>query len=252
MNGDDSIRHLVESGAIQYHPVPSFQAYQAVIQKLLPVLTPQDTVLLDTIGSLATSVRWDAKLGTDMTQDLWEKRGLYLGGDKNYLTVYTLAGDLTMRRLKNIRSTGARIITTSHEAEKIDPTDGLNKLAPKMNDALYTSIMAATSDVFRLSELVDPILFPDGHPQAGEVRIPIGTRILQLRKTDEAVAKYHVSPERSASIKRLLQMPPTGGLHVLYAHLGKKPTWMHLYGAPGAGKTALSCSEAEAVPIAAT
>jgi hypothetical protein len=239
-NGDDSIRHLVEAKAINYVPIPGFQAFEQAVKTLLPLVGPNDLVILDTLASMANSTRGDAKLGTDAQADLWDRRSKYLDGDKNYLTVYSLATDVIMRRLKNIRATGARIITTSHEDEKIDPTDAMKKRAPKLNDALYQSIMAATSDVFRLFEIVTPLLNPDGSE-----RVAQGTRVLQLRKSEDAVAKYHVRPSVSDTIPMYLKLPKTGGLHTLYNEIGKRPTWLHLYGAPGAGKTALSVSEAE-------
>jgi hypothetical protein len=239
-NGSDSIQHLVDSGKIKYLPMSTFQVFDKTVKELLPVVGPDDLVIIDTIGSLFETTRGDAKLGTDVSVDLWTLRGKYLDGDKNYLTVYSLAGDTIIRRIKNLRARGARIITTSHESEKQDPTDLMKKRAPALSDALYKSIMANTSDVVRLSEIIDPILNEDG-----SVKVPSGTRILQLRKTEEAVAKYHVLPEVSDRIKRLLRLPSRSGLYTYYAHVQKRPTWLHIYGPPGVGKTALSASEAE-------
>lgn len=250
-NGNDSIAHLASAGLIEYLPIPSFQEFQRQIQRLVPLVGPDDLVIVDTIGSLQETTIIDARLGTDVSVDFWALKGKYLEGDKNYLNVYNLAGDTIIRRLKNIRARGARIITTSHESEQVDPTDLRRKRAPKLSPAMYESIMRNTSDIVRLSEVIEPII-----GEEGQVLVGTGTRLLQLRKTEDAVAKYHVVPEMSARIAQLLTMPPIGGIHKYHAHIGKRPAWLHIYGPPGVGKTSLCASEAEAyspvVPIPTT
>ena len=76
---------------------------------------------------------------------------------------------------------------------------------------------------------------------AGEVRFPAYTRFLQLRDSEEFVAKLHVQPEYDAKVPKVLSNPT---LPKLYEILGKKPAWLLLYGPPGVGKTTLACSEA--------
>ena len=242
-NGSDSIQHLVNEKRIAYFPVAGFQQFEAYVKALIPIVSSDDLVIIDTISSLQESTIMDARLGTDIEKNLWELKGKYLDGDKNYLNVYNLAGDTIIRRLKNLRARGARIITTSHEAENIDPTDIRKKRAPRMSPALYDSVMRSSSDVARLSEVIEPILDDEG-----AVKVPTGTRLLQIRKTEEAVAKYHVRPEISERIAEKLIMPTIGGIHKYYAHIDKRPAWLHLYGPPGVGKTSLCASEAESPP----
>jgi len=119
----------------------------------------------------------------------------------------------------------------------------MKKRAPALPDALYRSVMASSSDVCRMSEITADILDADGKT----VYLTAGTRLLQLRKTETAVAKYHVRPEISEHIKRLLPLPLHGGILAYFEHVQKRPTWLHLYGPPGVGKTSLSVSEAETI-----
>jgi hypothetical protein len=243
MNGDDSIRRFIKAGTVQHMPVPTYGDFEHIVMDLIPkIKRGQDIVVVDTLGCLAETTRGDAKLGTNPQDDLWSKRALYLGGDKNYLTVYSLAGDLIMRRLKNLRAAGARIITTSHEDDVIDPATNTKKIGPKLNPAFYESLMHATSDVVRLIQNPE-----DKLNEEGEVVLPAGARALQLRPSESAIAKFHVDdPERALTMPRMLRMPLKGGLHVLNSTYDKEPSWLHIYGVPGAGKTSLAVSEAEA------
>jgi hypothetical protein len=243
MNGSDSIQHLVDAKLINYIPITSHDLFDKTIIGLLNIVGPNDLVILDTASASAETHRWDSKLGNDPTASLMDKRRLYLGGDANYLTVYAWTSDSLMRRLKNLRALDCRIITTSHEDETMDMASLTKKRGPQMNKALYKSIMQSTSDVFRMYELFEPVLNEDG-----TVKVPSGTRVLQLAKTEEAVAKFHVQPTKALSIPPTIYVPLQGGLHKLYSILGKRPSWLHIYGAEGVGKTAFACSEADEPP----
>jgi hypothetical protein len=262
LNGDDSVRHLVLAGKVKYVPMTNHEAFESVVTKLLPLVYRErnesgnflckpeelDTVILDSAPAMAELMRWDSKFGSDPTKTILDKRKLYLGGDANFLTVYNWTTDAIMTRLKNLRAAGARVITTSHTDESVDPASLTKKMSPDMNDALRKSMMRACSDVFRMYELFDPIV----NKTTGEVSVPAGFRILQLAKNDEAVAKYHVTDEYATKIPKEITVPPTGGLHKLYVVLGKRPSWLHLYGAEGVGKTTFACSEADPVPVPVT
>jgi hypothetical protein len=243
MNGEDSIRRILATGRVQRFEVPTYKEFERSVSALIPKITRgKDTVILDTLSGMADTTRGDAKLGTNVADDLWEKRGLYLSGDKNYLTVYSLAGDLIMRRLKNLRAAGARIITTSHEdTDVVDISTSTKKIGPRINPALFESLKHATSDIVRMICAAE-----DRRNEAGEVIVPAGTRALQLRPSDTAIAKFHLpDPERAMALARFIQLPLHGGLHTLYAAYDKEPTWLHIYGDAGVGKTSLACSEAE-------
>ena len=233
-NGADSIQKAVDSGAVQHIVCDTFVAFEKAIVALIPKVGPDDLVIIDTVTSLANTTRGDMKLGTELTESLWDKRSIFFA-DKNYLTVYEAASQSIMRRIKNIRARGARIITVCHEDEQVDPATLAKKRAPQVNEAFYRSLLAASSDVFRLSALSEPEL-----NEKGEVKYPADTRFLQLRNTDEAVAKYHVEREHSAKVPKRLSNPT---LPRLYKALGKKPSWALIYGPPGVGKTTLCVSE---------
>jgi hypothetical protein len=233
LGGTDSIETEIEAG-VEYIPIGSFPEYEDAVRKLLPKVGPDDLVILDTISSLANTVRGDAKLGTDTTVDLWEKRSKYTA-DPQYLTVYELAAQLIMRRLKNLRSRGARIITTCHEDEHRDEISMTKKRAPGLNEAFYKALMAATSDVFPLS-----VQLEDKYNNAGEIAMKAGTRILNLRMSEDYVTKHHVPRARSEALPKGIKDPT---LPKLYEVLGKRPSWLCIYGPPGVGKSALAVSE---------
>jgi hypothetical protein len=247
LNGSDSIQHLIDQKKIEYIPTPSQEIFERTCIKLLPKVQKDDLIIVDTIASLAETSRLDAKLGSDSSKNLLDKKHLYLDGDKNYLTVYSWSGDSIIRRLKNFIGTdvGCRVITTSHESEEIDPASLTKKRAPELNPALFKTIIRVTSDIFRMYELFDPIMKADGQ----SVAVPAGERMLQLRKSDDAVTKYHVVPEHARNVPKTMVVPLTGGLHRLYEKLHKRPTWLHIYGVAGVGKTTFICSEADPPPV---
>ena len=234
MGGVDSVQDLIDAGTVKHIPVPSFPEYEAAVASLLPQVGPNDLVILDTISQLANSVRGDLKLGTDTNATLWDKRNVYFG-DKNYLTVFEAASQLIMRRLKNLRARGARIITVCHEDDQRDDISMTKKRAPALNTAFYKALMASSSDVFPLS-----VQLEDKMNEAGDITIPRGTRILNLRMSEDYVTKHHTPMAVSLKMPVGIKDPT---LPKLYAVLGKKPSWLVLYGPPGAGKTTLACSD---------
>lgn len=245
MNGLDSISAELNTGKVTRLPCPTFQAFENACVALLKVVGPEDLVICDTITSLLNTTRGDAKLGTDPEKSIWEVgQAKYLSGDKNYLTVYEMAGQLTMRRLKNLRARECRIIVTAHCSEVKDESFGnMKKLGPEVNPAMVGTLVGASSDLFRLEEIAEAIT----DPNTGEVRVKAGERILWLRRTDAYMAKFHVTRERSEVIPTGITNP---SLPKLYGVLGKKPSWLTIYGFPGAGKTSFAVSEVSTISLA--
>lgn len=236
LGGTDSVQHLIDSGAVKHIPIHSFPVYEETVAKLLPVVGPEDLIILDTVSQFANTVRGDMKLGTDVAASLWDKRSVYFS-DKNYLTVYEATAQVVMRRLKNLRARGARIITTLHEDDQRDEISMTKKRAPAVNQAFYKAIMASSSDVFPLSVVTEDELNEDG-----SIKLSAGTRILHMRMSDDYVTKVHVPRTISEKLPRGIKDPT---LPKLYTVLQKRPSWLVLYGPPGVGKTSLACSEAE-------
>jgi hypothetical protein len=235
LNGADSVQRLIDSGAVTHLQCGSFPEFEGHCLKLLETVSNEDLVICDTLSKLADTTRGDMKLGVDMRESLWEKRNVYFS-DKNYLTVYEAAGQEIMRRLRNLRSRGARIITTCHEDEQLDPTTMTKKRAPALNDALYKSLMGSSSDVFRLRILTEEMV-----DKEGKIILPKYSRILQLQPDDFTITKFHVDPEVAVTIPQEMAAPT---LPKLYKRLQKRPSWLVIYAPPGAGKTTLACSEA--------
>jgi hypothetical protein len=239
-NGIDSISDVLQAKPkeITRIPIRTFDEFDVFVSSIVNKLKPTDVVVLDTLNSLANMTRGDVKLGTDPTELLMPKRDKILA-DKNYLTVYELAGQFILRRLKNLGKSGegARIIVTCHEAEKIDDSTipPTKRRGPDVNPALLGALLGASSDVFRLRSLEEGIT-----NDKGEIVLPADTRIMELRRTDEIMAKFHVPLSKVPEIKRILVQPT---LPKLYEHLGKKPTWLTIYGSPGVGKSTFATSE---------
>lgn len=239
--GADSVAHLIRTGKVTHLPCPTYQAYEGHCKDLLARQpTDDDLVILDTLTRLADSARGDMKLGAD-AESLWEKRNVYFS-DKNYLTVYEAAGQLIMRRLRNLNNKGYRIVTICHEDEQFDQATMGKKRAPAINEALYKSLMGSCTDCFRLS-----VLREDEVNAEGAVVASAGSRLLQTTMDDQAICKYQVEANDDGSFRTVPRLIPSPTMRRVFKVLGKKPSWLVLYGEPGAGKTTLACSEANPV-----
>lgn len=239
-NGTDSLDDVLQAKTkeITHVPVSSYDEFDRHVASIVSKVTLKDLVILDTLNMLATMTRGDMALGTDPLALLWDQRHK-ITGNNNHGASYEATGQMIIRRLKNLcrNGQGARIIVTCHEAEKLDESTipPTKKRGPDVNPALLGALLGSSSDVFRLRALKENITNDDG-----QVILASGTRILELRETDEIMAKFHVPLGRVDQIKRALPNPT---LPMLYEHLGKKPTWLTVYGASGSGKSTFVTSE---------
>lgn len=235
MGGTDSITSRINDESVVHLPCTTFMDFEQHAKALLGIVTPDDRVVLDTLSKLLDTTRGDMKLGTDVSADLWERRSIYFS-DKNYLTVYEAAGQLVMRRLKNLRARGARIVVTAHESETLDQSSvpPIKRRGPDVNPAMVGNLLASSSDVFRLWSVPEDMLNTDG-----TVGVKAETRVLYLRRGAEHLAKFHVERAVADTIPRFI-LDPT--YDAICAVLGKVPTWLTIYGPSGAGKTTLATS----------
>lgn len=240
MNGLDSIQDRIVSGKVTRLPCPSIQAFDRNCVALINNVGPDDTVVLDTIGSMLDTIRGDFKLGDESADLLANVNSKYLSGDKNYLVVFEAAAQVVMRRIKNLRARDCHIIVTAHEDEVRDDTTlpAIKRFGPAVNPAMIGRLVGAASDVFRLYQQLGDLVNPENPV---EVTVPDGTRLLRLRKTVNEIAKFHVTPDRSDAIAQLMREPT---MPKLCAHLGKRPSFLVVYGGPGVGKTTFATSDA--------
>jgi hypothetical protein len=144
---------------------------------------------------------------------------------------------VVIRNLSNIVARGGRVITVLHEMDQAEDMAGkIKKRLPAINQDFWSGLKGCVSDIFRMYHITEPMMGAEG-----EIRFPAYTRFLQLRDSEEFIAKTHVSPELDAKLPKILSNPT---LPKLYEILGKKPSWALIYGSPGSGKTTLACSEA--------
>ncbi len=235
--GTDSIATYIEQGAIVNIPCPTFSAFDVAARGLQDTIEPGDTVIFDTLSSLLETTRGDMMLGDDPRASLWEQHTKFFG-DKQFMNTYRGAQNLTLRRIRNLVARGAHGIVVCHEAEGKDPMASMKMSIPMVNPAMVDDLIAACSDVFRLSLLTSDVY------NGEKVALPRGSHVLYLRRTDEYTAKFHVDPQRRDPDKI-----PSGivapTMAKLYDVLGKVPQCLCLYGNPGVGKTTLACSVVE-------
>jgi hypothetical protein len=228
---------------------PSYNAFDKIVRDLWPTVGQNDLVIIDTLTSLLETTRSDAKLGTDtLTFDLWDRKAKYLEGDKQYLNVYNMAQQFIMRRLINLAAKDARLLVICHTTMAKDPANPLVKItSPDVNPAMIGTLIARSSDVFYLMNVLEDIPAQDG---SGQIAVPKDTRVLYLRPEEGRALKYSVDIERSPLVPRLMLNPT---LPDVYKILQKKPSWLTLYGDPGAGKTTFAFSEiAPVTPLGVT
>jgi hypothetical protein len=239
LSGFDSVAHLLDTGQITRLPCRTYTEFITATRELALKVTPADLVIVDTVSKLAETLRDDILHGENQENTLAEI-SREIKGETYGRNCYQAAQRVFMRQMKNIHRAGdgARIITVFHEKDQKDPDDvTLMKRGPSVNAAFYDSIVGQSSDIFRLTVAVEDVLGQDG-----KVKYPRKTRFLQLQDSEEALAKYKVSPAVSEKLPRRIVNPT---LPKLYKVLGKKPSWLSIYGSPGTGKSTLACSEIE-------
>lgn len=242
LKGNTSIRPQIESGLVTELRCPTFEAYQNHCRALIPRVTVEDLVIVDTVTSLLEMCRTDAALGTDPDGDLWAKRGKFIEGDKAYLNYFRMAASLTLRWMKNLSSRGCRIIAVCHEDDILDETvvPATRRRGPMVNPAMVGLLSGSASDIYRLEALIEPMTRQNAETGEFETIAKPDDRILWLRRQPHFVAKYSCDIERSPKILQGLINPT---LPKVYEHLGVRPPFMVLYGPNGCGKTTLSVSE---------
>lgn len=202
--------------------------------RILEKITPADMVVIDTISSLAATLRRNVRFSDlKATESVWKYKSIW--DRKDFMTVYDMAEKMIMQRLKEIRNKGARVLVLCHEDKQTNERTLLESTGPELNPAFYKRLSEACSDMFRMS-----VTYADERNEEGKLIAKADSRILQLKSTLEVIAKYHVPLERAKTLPARIINPT---LPKIYEKLGKKPSFMCVYGAPGLGKTTLALSE---------
>jgi len=227
-NGADAIIDVLGHKELVRFPVVRYMDFDKHVTSIVSQVTPKDIVIVDTIDMLAATWRGDHNLGTDPTETMWGKKERFFKEKPGY-GLYTGPEGMIIRQLKNLSrgGEGAKIITTVHEAVRIDETTvpPTKKRSPDLNPALLGSLMGSSSHVFRMARINEPIF----NDQNEEV-VSAGSRILQLRVTVEYTAKAQYEEKLPKALTN-----PT--LPRLWKLLGFVPTWLTVYGPPGVGKS---------------
>jgi len=235
-NGTDSIQDILEAHTkeITYLDGGNFERADSELAKLS--VAKGDLLIVDTISGLGATLRRNAKfIGLTDDMSVWAFKEKWLGGDKNYLTVYDMAEQMIMERLKSLKNKGMNILVLAHENKQTNERTGEDAIGPELPPAFYRRLNEACSDMFRLSVLLD-----DKMDSEGKLIAKAGRRVLKLKPTKEIIAKYHVRLEVAKALPEEIIEPTIPKIH---RKLGKVPSFMCIYGPPGAGKTTLSLSQ---------
>jgi len=235
-NGTDSIQDILEAHAkeITYLDGGNFERADSELAKLS--VAKGDLLIVDTISGLGATLRRNAKfIGLKDDMSVWAFKEKWLGGDKNYLTVYDMAEQMIMERLKSLKNKGMNILVLAHENKQTNERTLEDAIGPELPPAFYRRLNEACSDMFRLSVLLD-----DKMDSEGKLIARAGRRVLTLKPTKEIIAKYHVRLEVSKILPDEI-IEPT--IPKIQRKLGKIPSFMCIYGPPGSGKTTLSLSQ---------
>jgi len=242
-----SVAALVNAGRVEHLLCETFPAFQKHCEYLLDkvqhdekgnVVPHDDLVILDTLTRMADTTRGDMKIGAEV-KDLWSKHTIFYKGDTHNYGAYEGAGQLIMRYMRNLSSRGFRVIVLCHEDEQKDEIAGINKRAPDLNKALWSSLKGTSTDVFRLTVATEDELAEDG-----SVAIKAGTRILQTTQDDTALCKYSADTDLEGNFRTVPKYLANPTMRKIVRMLGIKPGFLTIYGNPGVGKTTLACSEA--------
>jgi hypothetical protein len=235
-NGTDSIQDILEAHPkeITYLDAGNFERFDSELAKLKP--EKGDLLIIDTISGLGATLRRNAKfIGLKDDMSVWSFKEKWLGGDKNYLTVYDMAEQMIMERLKSLKNKGMNILVLAHENKQTNERTMEDAIGPELPPAFYRRLNEACSDMFRLSVLMD-----DEKDSQGNIKFKEGTRVLTIKPTTEVIAKYHVNFEKAKTMPKRIMNPSIPKIH---EKLGKVPSFMAIYGCPGSGKTTLSLSQ---------
>jgi len=238
MNGTDSIQNYIDSGQIIDLVCDSAETLDKHRLFLQSTVEKGDFVMMDTISTMLDTIRESRALGTNPAEPLWDPKKIdkYFG-DKEYLSSYKMAGGVAMRVLHNLAERGAHVICLAHESEVKDPMAQMKIIGPDVNPAMVDTLIGASSDVFRLQALTQPMYAADG-----TIAYDVDTRILWLRRQASFTAKFGVKREIADKLPKGLPNPT---MIDLFRLLDKVPKFMTIYGHPGAGKTSLGASAAD-------
>lgn len=235
-NGTDSVQDILDNhkDKITALEARSYEVWDQFTQSILGKIKKDDTFILDTITTFAATCRGDFKLGNDAAVSYWEKRNVFFA-DKNYQTNYEAAGQLIMRRLKDLSNLGAKIIVTAHEKEKEDQTviPPIKRRGPDINDALLGNLIGSSSDVARLR-----VVFEDEY-NGDKLKFKKGQRVLEFGPSEDYMSKTGVSLALSGKVPSVITRP---SYTKVCKALQKVPRWLTTYGPPGTGKSTFTLS----------
>lgn len=251
IGGTEVVQHLIDAKLVTRYPCQMFRDFDQAVLDIMPKLHPGDTVIVDTISSLANQTRGDHKLGTDTLEELWDKSHLFFG-DKFGQMAYEATQQQIMRRIRNIMSYGerfikegkepVRLIILAHQREQKDPVTGIaGAYGPDLNQAFFSALYGTASDMFRLD-----VQIGNDTDDMGRTKVPDGTRILHLKRTEEQICKNRCQIEVSKKLPKGI-LEPT--IPKLWEVLHRKPRCLVIYAPGGAGKTTFAHTEAQTTYI---
>jgi hypothetical protein len=226
-----SIRSRIKNGSIVRKYTPNITSLHAAAWSgLVRAKTKPDAVVIDTLTTLATTVRLDVVIDprkVDGATDPWENRGLLTASQRDWGEM----SDLIIRDLRMIRDNETEVpsVFVCHEGDREDPTTDIKKDGPDLNKMLLR-------DVYALSDLVVRIYLTDKTiKDKQDVVHPAGSRVLRIKANPASMAKCRFPDDVPEPDSPLIFDPTWEKLVDTYG--GTIPERVLLYGPSGVGKT---------------
>ncbi len=232
-NGTDSVRNILKNNTdkITLINAITFKAFDDGITNIK--FKEGDTLIIDTVSALSANLireyRFrDMKEGEsfDKYYQSWEKT--------NSRSAYAMAEQIFMQNIKLIQHKGVKIIITAHEGKQENEKTKEESIGPELSPKFFNRISESCSTMFRLK-----IEYTQKQEENGKVTTQ-EKRILMLRPVEDYILKCHVPSEELEKIPFAIVNPT---IPKLYAKLGFVPTFMVVYGPPGAGKSTFVLSQ---------
>lgn len=228
--GSASVSNRIASGAVELFPAPNFDAAEKAFIAISKRVDEFDTIVVDTMTTLAGTTIQDLALRGGSRSDLWSKREAMGASQQQWGQMSSLL-ILFTRNLYDMGNRSKRIVLVCHEGSRDDPYEGIEMHAPDLNKMLLKDLYGMCDAIVRLGKLPQKA-------KIGDVECAPGTRILRLQDSPKYMAKGRDVIE---SPRPELLANPT--MSSFLAVCNPSPRKIVLYGSPGSGKTVLACSE---------
>jgi len=232
-HGLDSVRNIIRDNPTEITVIDggTFKAFNDNATKTK--FKEGDTFIVDTLSELSANLIREYRFRNMKEGESFES--YYNTWDKtNSQSAYAMAEQIFMQSIKLLHHKGVKIILTMHEGTQINEKTGSKTTGPELSPKFFNRVSGSCNAMFRLK-----IEYTQKQQENGKV-IPVEKRILMIRPVEDFILKCHAPPEEIEKIPFELVNPT---IPKLQAKLGFEPSFMVVYGPPGAGKSTFVLSQ---------